>query len=103
MSGVRGVLAGSLGLITLQAVLSSNSSAARTGQLATGIAGLVAHAVSPAVPLIPDLTAKKAGAKPSSSTGTATIAPSQFSLNPRQVPAPQPATTPSPVIAGTAT
>lgn len=102
MSGLRGVLAGSLSLIALQAVVGTQESATRVGSLATDVASLVERAVSPAVPLIPDRRAAAQGSttNPSSlhgGSGVATLPDQQFTP-PSTVPLPRPAT-PPPVIA----
>jgi hypothetical protein len=60
------ILSGVLGLALLEATVSSTTSAGRVGQLLEGVAGLVSHALSPAVPAIPDLR-KRGGAATSSS------------------------------------
>lgn len=51
----RGVFSGALALIALEAVLRTDQSASRVGGMLTGVAGLVNRALSPDVPLIPDL------------------------------------------------
>ena len=114
MSAFRGAITGALSLIALQAVVSSDASATRTGQLFTDVSSLITRAFDPAVPLIPDLRNKSTGAgtsaKPSaaaagSGTGTATLPSYQF--DPSHVPVtPVPRTTPSvpaPVIAPSST
>lgn len=50
----RGIFAGSLALIALQAVVATDQSANRVGGMLTGIADLVRRAMSPAVAAIPD-------------------------------------------------
>lgn len=51
----RGVFTGALALIALEAVVRSNQSADRFGQLFQITAGGIARLLSPAVPAIPDL------------------------------------------------
>lgn len=55
----RGLFAGALALIALEAVLRSNQSVDRAGGMIAGLAGLVDAALNPAVPAIPDLTNRK--------------------------------------------
>jgi hypothetical protein len=55
------ILSGVLGLALLEATVSSTAAAGRVGQLLEGVAQLVSHALSPAVPAIPDLR-KRGGA-----------------------------------------
>lgn len=52
---LRGVLAGSLVLIALQAVTASDRAAGRVGSMLSGVAGLVRLVLDPSVPAIPDL------------------------------------------------
>lgn len=52
---LRGLFAGALALIALEAVVRSEESASRFGGLFTGLADLVSSAMSPSVPLVPDL------------------------------------------------
>lgn len=54
---MRGVLTAVLALIALEAVVKSNASATRFGQLFTSTAGILQHILDPTVPAIPDLTA----------------------------------------------
>lgn len=54
MSGLRGVFAGVLALVALQAVVSTDASSKRVRGLFGDAAGLVERALSPAVPAIPD-------------------------------------------------
>lgn len=51
----RGVFAGALALIALEAVLRTDASADRAGGLLVSVAGVVERILSPAVPAIPDL------------------------------------------------
>jgi hypothetical protein len=59
------VLSGVLGLALLEAVTSSSAAAGRVGQLFDGVASVISHVLSPAVPAIPDLR-QKGGAASSS-------------------------------------
>jgi hypothetical protein len=63
---LRGVLSGLLSLIVLETVLSSDASASRLGSAGTVIASLIRRAVSPAVPLVPDLRGHKSAPAPAS-------------------------------------
>lgn len=58
------ILTGVLALAFLEAALSSDAASGRVGQLFEGVAGLIAHVLSPTVPAIPDLR------KPAGSAGT---------------------------------
>lgn len=51
----RGIVSGALLLIALEAVVRSDASAGRLGQLLNGVGGIVRKAMSPTVPAIPDL------------------------------------------------
>jgi len=51
----RGVFSGALALIALEAAIRTPESAGRVGELLRSVAGLVQSAMSPAVPLVPDL------------------------------------------------
>jgi len=62
------VFSGILGLALLEAVTSSNKAAGRVGELFDGIASALSHALSPAVPAIPDLRTKGGAAAPTSDT-----------------------------------
>ena len=55
----RGVFSGALALIALEAVVRTNTSAARVGGLLTGIGNLTRSALSPHVPAIPDLASRE--------------------------------------------
>lgn len=59
------ILSGVLGLALLEAALSSTDASGRIGQLLNGVAGLVSHVLSPAVPAIPDLRKHGGAAAPS--------------------------------------
>jgi hypothetical protein len=59
------IVSGVLGLALLEASLSSPAAAGRVGQLLDGIASVIAHVLSPAVPAIPDLR-QRGGAATSS-------------------------------------
>lgn len=63
MRGWRGVLSGVLGLIALQVVVSTSGASGRVSSGMGDVASLLRRALSPAVPLIPDL--RSAGAQPS--------------------------------------
>ena len=52
---LRGILAGSLALVALQAVTATNASAGRVGGMLSAVATGVRVLLDPAVPLIPDL------------------------------------------------
>lgn len=62
----RGVFAGSLALIALEAVLRTNQSASRVGSFLTISADLVRRAMSPAVPAIPEVGVNVGGKLPGS-------------------------------------
>lgn len=65
------VLSGVLGLALLEAATSSGKAAGRVGDLFTGIASVISHVLSPAVPAIPDLRHKGTASSTSSqSTGS---------------------------------
>lgn len=55
MVSLRGIFAGALLLIALEAVVRTNKSADRFGQLLETIAGGTERVLSPAIPAIPDL------------------------------------------------
>jgi hypothetical protein len=81
VTGWRGIFAGALALIALESVLSSTASANRTAGAFTAAASLVQRALSPAIPLIPDIRgsastpAAAAPAVSSSQTTKATTPP----------------------------
>lgn len=52
---LRGILTGVLSLVVLETLLSSDAAASRVGSAGNVIASLIRRAISPAVPLIPDL------------------------------------------------
>jgi hypothetical protein len=51
----RGVFSGALALIALEAVVRTDASAGRLGELLTSVGNLARSAMSPSVPAIPDL------------------------------------------------
>jgi hypothetical protein len=51
----RGAFSGALALIALEAVVRSNTSAGRVGQLLEDVAGIVRRVLDPTVAAIPDL------------------------------------------------
>lgn len=79
---LRGILTGVLSLVVLETVLSSDASASRLGSAGSVIASLIRRAVSPAVPLVPDLR----GAKPAPAAATAPAG--LTTTKPRTAPAP---------------
>jgi hypothetical protein len=87
------ILSGVLGLALLEATVSSTDASGRVGQLLTGVAGLISHALSPTVPAIPDLrkrggaatsTAAPAasGSKPDQSSGGSKTFPADWNTSP---------------------
>ncbi|MBM7510043.1 hypothetical protein JOE61_003857 [Nocardioides salarius] len=64
----RGIFAGSLALIALQAVVSSRDSAGRVGSGLEWIADLVSAALDPGTPAIPDLAGVSYDAGPEPGT-----------------------------------
>ncbi len=92
MKGLRGLLAGVLALIALQAVVGSDQAAKRAGGAVSLLAGMAERLLSPDVPAIPDRRAA-AGTQPSSSTGTPT-APRPIPIRPDVQPVPPPSSTP---------
>jgi hypothetical protein len=72
----KSLLAGAVGLAGLEFVLTlSGTQQGRLGSLLKLPAALAEDLISPAVPLIPDLSSSSSTNQPSSSTGTATITP----------------------------
>lgn len=65
------ILSGLLALTLLEAATSSTKAAGRVGDLFDGIASLLSHALSPAVPAIPDLRTKGGSAKTTSDKSSA--------------------------------
>lgn len=58
MSALRGILAGTLGLSLLEAVVSTEAAAKNTGTLFTLAASVANRLIDPTVPLVPDLRTK---------------------------------------------
>ena len=65
----RGIFAGSLALIALQALLSSQQSANRVGSGLSWVAELVTAALDPSTPAIPDLAGVSLGSLAPESPG----------------------------------
>lgn len=61
MSALRGIIAGTIGLSFLEAVVSSQSAAKNTGALFDLAASAMNRLVDPSVPLIPDRRAGHSG------------------------------------------
>lgn len=59
MSGWRGMFAGMLALVALEAVVSRTEAAGRVGSALAGLAGMVEHLLSPDEPLVPDLRERR--------------------------------------------
>lgn len=111
MGAVRGIFAGSLTLVAMETVLSSDGATKRFGQL-LGIPTVVAqHVLDPAYPLFgkPVAPAPKSGSSNGASayidhlngTGVAQLAPSQFTAPVVPGPTPSPTPNPAPRIAPT--
>lgn len=81
-------MSGVLALALLEAATSSTQAAGRVGSLLSGIAGLVSHALSPAVPAIPDLRHRGGAAtstsQPSTGNGSKTL-PADWSTSAKQI------------------
>lgn len=71
MRGWRGLLSGVLGLVALQVVVSTSGSANRVGSGLTDVASLLRRALSPAVPLVPDLRGASSGTSARPTVATA--------------------------------
>ncbi len=61
MGALRGAFTAVLGLVALETIVSTKGAAERTGGLLGDVAGIIDHALSPAVALIPDRSAGGGG------------------------------------------
>lgn len=82
------VLSGVLALAFLEAATSSTKAAGRVGDLFDGIASIISHVLSPAVPAIPDLRTKGGAATSTSdqsSEPSSNTVPADWTTSPKSL------------------